>query len=104
MGASAGVGSVGAVTEPLRDHALARPHPARFDPGAPGYDAALRAHDAAVQAGQAGYLDPGSGLFVMTAAYLIDRGSCCHSGCRHCPYLGATRSATGTGCGSTGPC
>jgi hypothetical protein len=23
---------------------------------------------------------------VFTAAYHIKRGSCCHSGCRHCPY------------------
>ena len=23
---------------------------------------------------------------VFTAAYHLKRGSCCHSGCRHCPY------------------
>ena len=23
---------------------------------------------------------------VFTAAYLLKRGSCCGSGCRHCPY------------------
>jgi len=23
---------------------------------------------------------------VFTAAYHLRRGSCCHSGCRHCPY------------------
>ena len=28
-----------------------------------------------------------SGLFVLSAAYLAARGSCCDSGCRHCPYL-----------------
>jgi hypothetical protein len=44
------------------------------------------AHDAAVAAGEPGYLDPDSGLFVLTAAYLADRGTCCGSGCRHCPY------------------
>ena len=47
------------------------------------------AHDAAVAAGEPGYLDPVSGLFVMTSAYLLARGFCCGSGCRHCPYEGA---------------
>jgi hypothetical protein len=44
------------------------------------------AHDAAVAAGEAGYVDPDTGLFVFTAAYHRARGSCCGSGCRHCPY------------------
>jgi len=26
------------------------------------------------------------GLMVFTAKYLLDRGYCCESGCRHCPY------------------
>ena len=26
---------------------------------------------------------------VFTAAYHLKRGSCCGSGCRHCPYRGA---------------
>ena len=43
-------------------------------------------HDAAVAAGEAGYIDPDTGLFVLTAAYLADRGHCCGNGCRHCPY------------------
>jgi Family of unknown function (DUF5522) len=25
-------------------------------------------------------------LMVFTAAYHLKRGSCCQSGCRHCPY------------------
>jgi Family of unknown function (DUF5522) len=45
------------------------------------------AHDAAVDAGEPGYLDPETGLFVFTAAFLIERGTCCDSGCRHCPYV-----------------
>jgi len=45
-----------------------------------------RAHDAAVAAGEAGYLDPATGLFVLTSAYLAERGSCCEQGCRHCPF------------------
>jgi len=27
-----------------------------------------------------------NGLFVFTAAFLLRRGYCCESGCRHCPY------------------
>ncbi len=27
-------------------------------------------------------------LMVFTAAYHLKRGSCCGSGCRHCPYGG----------------
>jgi hypothetical protein len=27
-----------------------------------------------------------NGLLVYTAAYHVKRGSCCGSGCRHCPY------------------
>jgi len=27
-----------------------------------------------------------NGLFTFTAEYLLDRGYCCGSGCRHCPY------------------
>jgi hypothetical protein len=26
------------------------------------------------------------GLMVFTAKYHLKRGSCCQSGCRHCPY------------------
>lgn len=26
------------------------------------------------------------GLMVLTRKYLVDRGICCDSGCRHCPY------------------
>ena len=31
------------------------------------------------------YIDKG-GLLVFTAWYHLKRGSCCGSGCRHCPY------------------
>ena len=74
-----------------RDHRLpaplARPDPARLDPASPGYPAILAAHDRALAAGEDGYLDPATGLWCFSAAYLWDRGSCCDSGCRHCPYL-----------------
>jgi hypothetical protein len=74
----------------MRPDALARPHPSRFDPARADHAAALAAHAAAVEAGDAGYLDPTSGLFVLTAAFLAERGWCCDNGCRHCPYVGAT--------------
>lgn len=51
--------------------------------------AAVRAHDAACAQGRPGYLDPATGLFVMTRDYLRQRGPCCGSGCRHCPWEGA---------------
>ena len=51
------------------------------------------AHAAAIAAGQTGYMDPGSGLFVLTAAYLKKRGTCCGNGCRHCPYGDKATSA-----------
>jgi len=44
------------------------------------------AHLAAVRAGEPGYLDPDTGLFVLTAISLAARGRCCGEGCRHCPY------------------
>ena len=44
------------------------------------------AHKEAVQSGKPGYIDPQSGLFVMTEAYLRSRGRCCGNGCRHCPF------------------
>ena len=45
-----------------------------------------RRHNAAVEAGEPCYEDPGSGLSVFTATFLADRGYCCESGCRHCPF------------------
>lgn len=50
----------------------------------PPYYQAL--HDEAVRQGQHWYIDPRSGYLVMTALYLKEKGSCCQSGCRHCPY------------------
>ena len=31
------------------------------------------------------YIESG-GFLVFTAAFLLRRGHCCESGCRHCPY------------------
>ena len=71
----------------MRADAVLTPHPDRLDPARPDYSAIIAAHTAAVAAGEDGYVDPASGLFVMTATYLLARGYCCDQGCRHCPYL-----------------
>ena len=63
------------------------PHPSRLDPGRADHDRIVAAHRRALAAGETGYLDPSTGLFVQTAVTLWARGSCCESGCRHCPYL-----------------
>jgi len=44
------------------------------------------AHALADSKGDDGYIDPESGLFVMTQGYLLRRGTCCSNECRHCPY------------------
>ena len=46
----------------------------------------IAAHAEAEARGELGYIDPYSGLFVMTAGALRGRGFCCGKGCRHCPY------------------
>lgn len=72
---------------PLADRPLTEPHPDRLTLDAPNRAAILAAHEAALRAGEAGYQDPDTGLFVLTARFLADRGTCCGRGCRHCPYL-----------------
>ena len=48
--------------------------------------AAELAHSTAVAKGLQFYTDPDTGLMVMTEIYHKERGSCCDSKCRHCPY------------------
>ena len=74
-------------SEGTDDARPAAPHADRLDPNRSDYRAILDAHAEAVMTGEAGYTDPATGLFVLTAATLAARGSCCESGCRHCPYL-----------------
>ncbi len=77
---------------PMRPDHLERPHPARLS-GPPATVAQVLArHAAAVASGSPTYRDPVSGYQVFTAAFLADRGTCCDTGCRHCPYVGATRA------------
>lgn len=55
----------------------------------------LTIHRSACARGEAGYMDPDSGLFVMTSVYLRAQGECCGSGCRHCPWDEEEQRAAG---------
>lgn len=43
-------------------------------------------HKLACEQKQNYYIDPKTGYRVFTRHYLQNRGKCCNSGCRHCPY------------------
>ncbi|TEA31771.1 hypothetical protein DBR06_SOUSAS14110010 [Sousa chinensis] len=43
-------------------------------------------HAAACAAGQLNYVDPATGYMVLTRLAHLQRGRCCGSTCRHCPY------------------
>jgi hypothetical protein len=62
------------------------PRSDRLDPGRGDFVAVLDAHHGAVLTGRSGYIDPGTGFVALTARTLWDRGDCCGSGCRHCPW------------------
>jgi len=72
---------------PLADRPLDRPAQSRLAPDHPRRQDILAAHAAAMHDGRPGYADPGTGLLVLTAAWLAERGTCCGNGCRHCPYV-----------------
>jgi hypothetical protein len=69
------------------DRSLLEPHPSRLLLTHPLRAEILAAHTRAVEAGEDSYIDPASGLTAMTSLFLLDRGYCCNSGCRHCPYV-----------------
>lgn len=71
----------------LRRDPFGEPSHRRLPPDAPHRAEILAAHAQAQEAGRDWYLDPASGYAVMTASALLDRGSCCGLGCRHCPFL-----------------
>ena len=54
-----------------------------------------RIHDAAARRGDSSYIDPASGLLVMTALHHERRGFCCGAGCRHCPYPPSVQADAG---------
>ena len=72
---------------PLAPRPPSEPHPSRLAADDPDRAEILTAHARALAAGEPGYLDPHTDLFVLTAAFLSARGTCCGRGCRHCPYL-----------------
>jgi len=49
----------------------------------PAYDAL---HEAACARGERSYIDPATEYLVFTRLAHLDRGTCCGSACRHCPY------------------
>ncbi|MBU6233229.1 MAG: hypothetical protein KJS64_03165 [Acidobacteria bacterium] len=63
------------------------PHITRLSPSRADYDAILHAHQRAVVSGSPTYRDPSTGLVVLTVSTHLERGECCGSGCRHCPFV-----------------
>jgi len=53
----------------------------------PHFEEIMPRHKNAVENDEDFYIDPETGLTVFTALYLFNRGYCCGSGCRHCPYM-----------------
>ncbi|AWW75203.1 hypothetical protein CD351_12270 [Erythrobacter sp. KY5] len=43
-------------------------------------------HEAACARGERKYTDPDTGYVVFTRLAHLERGECCGSACRHCPY------------------
>jgi len=70
----------------LRVDYVVLPLPRRYSPHHRGYELGMARHAVAVAAGVPVYRDPVTGNSVFTAVFLADRGFCCDSGCRHCPY------------------
>ncbi len=62
------------------------PKPKRLSKEDPFYQAIITIHEKAFENKEMTYIDPKTGLTVFTAYYHLQRGFCCGSGCRHCPY------------------
>ncbi|MDT3695737.1 MAG: DUF5522 domain-containing protein [Ignavibacterium sp.] len=58
----------------------------RLNKNYPNYNEIIRLHKEAIEQHNDIYFDPDTGLAVLTAEFLLKRGYCCGSGCRHCPY------------------
>jgi hypothetical protein len=71
----------------MPERPLTMPSPSRLPPDHPMRAEILAAHAAAMAAGEDGYTDPATSLFVFTARHLAERRRCCESGCRHCPFF-----------------
>ena len=72
---------------PLAPRGPDEPALSRLPADHPGRSKILSAHSESLLRGEVGYLDPISGLYVLNARFLTDRGTCCARGCRHCPYV-----------------
>jgi Family of unknown function (DUF5522) len=73
--------------EALAARPLTQPALQRLPGRAPKREEILAAHADALARNLSGYQDPETGLFVLTAWFLAERGYCCEQGCRHCPYI-----------------
>ncbi len=58
----------------------------KLDKSFPLYEKIMTLHKQAIENDEETYIDPGTGYKVFTAEYLLERGNCCRSGCRHCPF------------------
>lgn len=58
----------------------------RLNKNYPNYNEIIRLHREAIDEHNDIYIDPDTGFAVLTAEFLLKRGYCCGSGCRHCPY------------------
>ena len=58
----------------------------RLNKNYPRYDEIIKLHKEAIDERNDIYIDPETGFAVLTAEFLLKRGYCCGSGCRHCPY------------------
>jgi hypothetical protein len=58
----------------------------RLNKNYPRYEEIIRLHKNAIDEKNDIYIDPETGFAVLTAEFLLKRGYCCGSGCRHCPY------------------
>ncbi len=70
----------------LRVDGLRTPLTDRFRGDMPGFAPSMLAHGDALESGEDYYMDPQTGLLVMSSQYLADRGPCCGNSCRHCPF------------------
>jgi len=46
----------------------------------------MQQHEEAMNRGEHWYIDAQTGYMVFTQRYHQDRGFCCQSACRHCPF------------------
>lgn len=70
----------------LRVDGIEVPLPRRLARDSAHFAEVMRRHAEAIAHRRQTYRDPSSGYTVFTARFLADRGYCCASGCRHCPY------------------